>query len=81
MNNPKESGRYLACVFEWVGTNKPKSPRWVIKNFIREYQKGGWIERWERENYRYDTGGYESLEVIEWKELPPLPTRYARQKK
>ena len=72
MKNPTKPGRYLACVYEWAGSysEKPKAPRWVIKNFIVEPNGR---ECWERQEYRYDTGGRENIEVVEWQEVPPLP--------
>lgn len=82
MKNPEKTGKYLACVFEWLGLkdDKPKSPTWAIKTFTREnlidpktMKLVVVSEHWERTRYYCDTGGYENLEVVAWQDLPPIP--------
>jgi len=83
MKNPKKPGLYLACVYEWAGYEKdrPAKPQWVIKRYCIETEYvPGWgatseveSEYWQKQEYRYDTGNLENLEVIAWQELPPLP--------
>ena len=65
---PTIEGRYLVCLFEWVGSakEKPKKPHWETRWF--------WPERgWQKTEYRCDTGNYENFEVVAWQPLPPLP--------
>jgi hypothetical protein len=94
MNNPTKPGLYLACVYEWAGPHRerPAKPQWVIKRYCIETKyvtdpagRGLGMkpvverEYWQKQEYRYDTGNYENLEVVEWQELPALPGE-AREK-
>lgn len=68
---PTTEGQYLVCVFEWVGSGneKPDHPRWVVRYYKSD-------RGWERQQYRWDTGGYENFEVVAWQPLPDLPAGY-----
>lgn len=62
---PPRPGRYLTLAYEWPGLerDKPKEPDWTIRT---------WDGRsWSKARYGCDTGGYESLEIVRWQELPP----------
>lgn len=66
MNNPGKQGTYLLLAFEWTGlaNAKPEKPQWFIRAWDGKH--------WETRRWQHDTGGYESLEPVEWQELPPV---------